>query len=195
MHPWKVRKVYGYGDIKDPTLTQDNDEPNARLQASVRDFAAAASGLLTEKYVPLPKQRLHQRLPIRPGKNAAERHWLEGLENIVGETKRDVNLDEKLDEKLRPTLLQRRTAISLAENLDNPARTLALIPIALEKLPDEHAAPAAFAIASRFAKRGQWFLAQELFLYMADKYPYHPLSAEAYRWLIRLNTSGEAAAS
>src|SRR5262249_25502556 len=37
-----------------------------------------------------------------------------------------------------------------------------------------------------------WTLARETYLLMVDRYPAHPLSAEAYRWLIRQNTSGEA---
>src|SRR6266487_1556318 len=31
-----------------------------------------------------------------------------------------------------------------------------------------------------------------MYLYLVDRFPAHPLSAQAYRWLIRLNTSTEA---
>src|SRR5205823_731258 len=37
-----------------------------------------------------------------------------------------------------------------------------------------------------------WDLAREMFLLMADRYPLHPRTAEAYRWLIKHNTSSEA---
>jgi hypothetical protein len=53
-------------------------------------------------------------------------------------------------------------------------------------------APAAFHIADRYAQAGQWELAREAYLLMVDRYPAHPLSANAYRWLIRHNTSSEA---
>src|SRR5262249_7849193 len=85
-----------------------------------------------------------------------------------------------------------RAVLELSENLDDPARTLKLVPIALDKLPDEQAAAAAFAIAGRYAERGQWYLAQEVYLYLVDRFPADPLSASAYRWLIGLNTSSEA---
>ena len=51
----------------------------------------------------------------------------------------------------------------------------------------ESLGPAAFAIASQYARLGQWELARESYLLMIDRYPAHPLSADAYRWLIRHN--------
>jgi photosystem II stability/assembly factor-like uncharacterized protein len=187
---WTVRKVYSASDGKRQALKQDNDELKEHLQMSVRDFAASAHSLLNERYAALPKQRMHELLSERSAKETLERHWMEGLDQK--ETRRDIKLDTKTDAKLLETLLQRRAAIALAENLDDPARTLTLIPTALDKLPDDHAAPAAFAIAGRFAERGQWYLAQEVYLYLVDRFPAHPLAADALRWLVRLNTSQEA---
>jgi hypothetical protein len=128
---------------------------------------------------------------LTAGSKGAERHWLEGLDQKVGEARREMKTGPS-DAKLLRTLLERRTVIERAENLDDPAQTLKLVAAALDKLPDEHAAPAAFAIAGRYVERGQWFFAQEIYLYLVDRHPAHPLSAEAYRWLVRLNTSGEA---
>lgn len=192
LQPWQVRKVYAAGAPKGTTLTQDNDEPQPRLQATVREFAADAHALLTPRYQALPAKRSHRLCLNHDGKSGFERHWLQGIEQAVGESKRDVKIDDKSDDNLVRAIVQRRNAVALAENLDDPARTLALVPIQLDKLSDEHAAPAAFAIAGRFVERGQWYLAQEVYLYMIDRCPAHPLSAEAYRWLIRLNTSNEA---
>ena len=45
---------------------------------------------------------------------------------------------------------------------------------------------------SQYARLGQWSLAREAFLLLVNRYPTHPLTAEAYRWLIRHNTSSEA---
>ncbi len=197
--PWTVRKIYGLDDLTSrerklpagPTLTQDNDEPKARLQMSVRDYSIAAHSLLTARYAQLPKERTHHLLTAASTK-ATERHWLEGIEAKVSETKRDLPLDDKADAKLLQALSARRSVIDMAENLDDPARTLSLLPIGLDKLPEEHAALAAFTIAGRYAERGEWYFAQEMYLYLVDRFPGHPLSAEGYRWLIRLNTSSEA---
>ena len=179
-------------------LTQDNDSLNERLQATPREFAAPAHGLLGDHYTSLPKQRTHNLLV---GEINGAKHCLQGLDQKIGESKRDVKIgvserDRKLagyvDTTLMPSLRARRAAIAMAENLDDPDRTLKLVPAALDKLDDEHAAFAAFTIASRYAERGQWYFAQEFYLYLVDRCPAHPLSAEAYRWLIRLNASGEA---
>ena len=39
---------------------------------------------------------------------------------------------------------------------------------------------------------GQWGLAREVFLLLVDRYPTHPRTADAYRWLIRHHCSSEA---
>jgi photosystem II stability/assembly factor-like uncharacterized protein len=191
LEPWQVRKVYGLGEGTGDALRQDNDEARPILEVSVRDFAAAAHGLLTERYTPLPRERMHYLLN-GGNQKTVERHWLEGIKTEAGVNKRDIKINDKTDAKLAQHLAQRRSVISMAENLGDPARTFKLIPQALDELPDEHAAPAAFAIAGRYAERGQWYLAQESYLYLVDRFPAHPLSAEAYRWLLRLNTSNEA---
>jgi photosystem II stability/assembly factor-like uncharacterized protein len=192
LEPWTVRKIFGLGEGKGSALVQDNEEPKQRLRSNARDFAAAAHALLVDTYTPLPKRRTHDLLVGAPGKASVPRHWMEGLEHKVGESKRDVKLDDTTDAKLMQALLDRRSVLDLAENLDDPSRTLKLVPIALDKLPDEHAAAAAFAIAGRYAERGQWYLAQEVYLYFVDRFPADALSAPAYRWLIGLNTSSEA---
>ena len=182
LEPWTVRQVYGLGETDGSAFQQNNDEAIERLQSTTRDYAAAGQALLVNRYTQLPKQRGLHLLAGMPG-NPNEK---------VGESKRDIKLDGKTDVKLLQALAARRGVIEMAENLDDPTRTLKLLPIALDKLPDDHAAPAAFAIAGQFAERGQWYLAQEMYLYLVDRFPAHPLSAEAYRWLIRLNTSREA---
>src|SRR5205085_4654126 len=76
--------------------------------------------------------------------------------------------------------------------LSDPFRLLAQIKPALDRMPDDQAAPAAFAIANQYARIGQWELARESYLLMIERYPAHPLSADSYRWLIRHNSSSEA---
>src|SRR5262249_26280653 len=49
-----------------------------------------------------------------------------------------------------------------------------------------------FALAGHYACQGQWTMAREVYLVMADRYPAHPRTADAYRWLIRFSGSSEA---
>lgn len=191
LQTWQVRKLFGMRDGKSEGLRQDNDEPRPRLQASVRDFAAPAFGMLTDRYMPLPAERTHQLLFGGDAKSTP-RHWLEGIEAKAGVNRRQAQSADSFDEKAAQWLTKRRAVLSMAENISDPARTLQMLAIALDALPDEHAAPAAFAVAGRYAERGQWYLAQEIYLYLVDRCPAHPLSAHAYRWLLRLNASSEA---
>ncbi len=61
----------------------------------------------------------------------------------------------------------------------------------LAKLPDDHAALAATAVATQALRRGRWDLAREAYVFLVDHYPAHPLAAPAYRWLIRHDSSAE----
>src|SRR5262249_36854758 len=101
---------------------------------------------------------------------------------------------DNLGERLR-AIRERRNFQALTELSGNalatPDKILARIGPALERLPEEQAAPAMFAVASRYARAGQWTLAREAFLLMVDRYPAHPLAADAYRWLVRYNSSSE----
>src|SRR5204862_165500 len=62
----------------------------------------------------------------------------------------------------------------------------------LAELPDDQGAPAAHAVARHYARMGQWGLAREAFLLLVDRYPAHPLAADACRWLVQHNSSSEA---
>lgn len=190
LEAWQVRRIYGLGEGKGVMLVQHNETADQRLGASVQDYASTSHAFLTDKYLSLPTQRSHELLV--GDATGPLRHWLDGIESKAGVNKRDIKSDGKADAKLMQVLAQRRAVMSMAESLDNPARTLAMVPKALDELPDEHAAPAAFAIAGRYAERGQWYLAQEMYLYLVDRFPAHPVSAHAYRWLLKLNSSSEA---
>ena len=47
-------------------------------------------------------------------------------------------------------------------------------------------------MANEFVRQGQWELARATYLDLVKRYPLHPLTIEACRWLIRHNASGEA---
>jgi Carbohydrate family 9 binding domain-like len=76
--------------------------------------------------------------------------------------------------------------------LTDPNRLLANLGPMVEKMPEDQGARALHSVGSHFARSGQWMLARETFLVMVDRYPTHPLSIDAYRWLLRHGSSSEA---
>src|SRR5207302_126301 len=117
-----------------------------------------------------------------------------------GQARRELPPVEEEAVKARPAIekavQKRRTLEALIRgdgvDLAKPEQVLAQIMPALNDMPPDHGARAAYALAQQFAQAGQWVLAREAYLMMADRYPNHPLALEAYRWLVRYQSSGEA---
>jgi tetratricopeptide (TPR) repeat protein len=97
--------------------------------------------------------------------------------------------------EMEKALQMRRNLRALAEQpagaLAEPDKLLAQVAPLLDVLPPEQGAPAAFELGRQYARTGQWGLAREIFLLVADRYPAHPLAADACRWLIRHSASSE----
>jgi photosystem II stability/assembly factor-like uncharacterized protein len=190
---WSVTKTYALWDKREQAqVVVDGDEARPQLGASARDFAAAAVALL-QNGRDLPRQRYFRLLESRDADSANAAHLLGGIAlEPGGEARRRLPDDAKPDPDLLKAYKARRQLETLAVNLTNPDRTLAQIGPMLAGLPDDHGAAAALAIGRQYVRQGQWSLAREAFLLMVDRYPAHPLSAEAYRWLIRHISSSEA---
>src|SRR5262249_11738348 len=128
---------------------------------------------------------------------ASHRHMMEGLNLAQGGTaRRKLGPLPERDADFEKAQKARRSLDTLTQGplvgLAKPDQILAQLAPQLDNPPPEMGAPAAFNIANRFVQNGQWELAREAFLLMVDRYPAHPLSANAYRWLIRHNSSSEA---
>lgn len=185
---WKPAKLFALAGTGSATIVQDNQEPHPRLEGSAAEFAFGPANLLKDQPTSLPAQRRFVRLDAEEAPHA---HWLDNLNSQVEEARRKV-VQEELPTAVRQALNERRNLVLLAEKLQDADKVLGVIDPLLAKLSEEQAAPAAFAIANHYARRGQWQLAREAFLLMVDRFPAHPLSADAYRWLIRHNSSSEA---
>src|SRR5207302_8282400 len=113
-----------------------------------------------------------------------------------GLARRNRSALKEADPEVIKAIQARRNLQALAEvppnGLVNGDKLLAQIKPALEKLPDQQAAPAAFAIANQYPRQGQWGLARETLLLLVERYPAHPLAADACRWLTRPDTRSEA---
>lgn len=190
--PWSVKKLYYLWDKNDAQIAQDNSKVQPRLEASAGDFAFTAAEMLVDVAKPLPAQRFYRLVQSSVAGADKQQDMMLGMAMAVGDTRRLGVKEEKLDPELKRALDQGQHLRLMAEKLDDPNRTLGLIAPALAKLPDDVGARTAFAVANQYVRKGEWILAREAFLLMVDRYPSHPLSVDAYRWLVRHTSSSEA---
>lgn len=192
---WKVNRVYIPVEGKSQAhLTLDGGEIQPRLRGSLHDFAKPAADLLHERSVKSPLQRYFRSLS---GGSASLRSLLEGITGATeGVARRTLPPEKELPANLLQALRARQTLEATLDTtetaLAEPGRVVGQLLPLLQSLPHDQGASAAFAVASQLARTGQWQLAQEAFLLMVDRYPAHPLSLEACRWLLRHNSSSEA---
>ncbi len=198
LEPWRVTKVYARWPARSGAeVALDLTKPSNALENTPRDFAAPAAELLARGPTAPPNQCYFHLLEARLDGAANHRTLMEGIPLGRGGTARR---EQEAVTELRPEQLKairdRRTFEMLTEtpagSLTDPSRTLAQIGSVLKGLPVDQAAGAAYALASRYAREGQWILAREAFLLMVERYPAHPRTADAYRWLIRHGASAEA---
>jgi photosystem II stability/assembly factor-like uncharacterized protein len=197
LETWKVSRVFsllpgrGKGDV-----SYDGNELLTRLCGTPRDFTAALTGLLGEPSGVSPTQRFFRLVKDNLSGVGGPQHLMSGLELRAEQgARRSLGEAQPPDEKLVKAMQTRRQLEAFADNpvkgLTDPDKLLADLGRALEKLPPDQGAAAAFALARHHARAGQWMLAQEMFLTLVNHYPTHPLAAEAYRWLVQHNTSSE----
>jgi photosystem II stability/assembly factor-like uncharacterized protein len=196
--PWKVSKAYCLWEPRRAAeVTLDLTEVRPRLEASARDFAAPAASLLGENNTSLPGQRDYHLLSSRLAGAVAHRSLMGGIDLAPGkEARRELPAAADLKPEIVKALRARRSFELLTDGasagLVDPTKTLAQIGPTLAALPDDQAAAAAYAVASHYARQGQWVLAREAFLLLVDRYPSHPRAVDAYRWLMCHSGSSEA---
>ncbi len=195
LRPWQAKKLAARLEFrgKESIFVSANESGN-RLQTTPCDFAATASRLLSD--APLPTLRAYALLDCRLDGAANNRDLMGGvLLAPGGEARRKLDDVKELSVELRRALDTRRNLQALAEargGLTDGNKIVSQLVPALASLPDDQAAAAAFHLGEQFARSGQWMLTREIYLLMVDRYPAHPLTADACRWLIRHGSSSEA---
>ncbi|GIW82296.1 MAG: hypothetical protein KatS3mg105_4103 [Gemmatales bacterium] len=192
----KPTKLYGLWHQADGAhVSLDPEQISLRLGATYRDYTAEAFSLSGGS---VPKRiRYFRLLDSRLAGADKHRDLMEGTRLAPGGTaRRDIAPLTELSQGIAKSIRQRRNLQALADHpvaqLADPQKMLAQLGPAFEQLPDQQASEAAFAIGKRYVELGQWTLAREVFLLLVDKYPGHPRAADAYRWLVRYNSSSEA---
>jgi photosystem II stability/assembly factor-like uncharacterized protein len=195
LEPWQPSKLYALTDNKGTGVVALNlTEISPMLQASPREYVSGPLALLSDRGAPV--ERAYRLLAGVDGA-AQHRHLLQGCDLAQGGVaRRTLTPTKEPPDELLQALRQQATLRTLAEappsQLTDPNRLLGQLGPMLEKLPDDVAARTAHTVAAQLARNGQWTLAREVYLMLAERYPAHPLTAEAYKWLIRLGSSSEA---
>jgi photosystem II stability/assembly factor-like uncharacterized protein len=198
--PWSPKKLYALLEKPDPAAVKlPLCEAKPRLGDCPRDFALAAGRLVADR-PQAPDERYFSLLATRLDATG-DANLFDGI-NLArgGQARRDLPpIDEetkKAEPQIAKAVQKRRTLEALARGespeLGKPEQVIAQLAPALKEMPGDLGARAAFALADQYARAGQWVLAREAFLVMADQFPNHPLTLDAYRWLVRYQSSSEA---
>ncbi len=197
LEPWKASKLYGRcdGHTEGP-VSLDLTVVSGPLETTPREYAEVASAYLGDEAGVIPAKRSYHLLAANmPG--AEEHHDLmQGVELAPGGLARRPLAATEASPALVKAIHQRAALQTLAESpiaeLTDSEKLLSQIGPMLADMPDDMAGRAAFAVGAQYAREGQWNLARETFLMMVDRYPAHPRTPDALRWLIRHNCSSEA---
>lgn len=197
LEAWKPTKLYCLAHRGKGHVSLDLTAVQPLLEASVAEFAAGPASLLAEASVSMPNQRHYRLVESSLADAAGHRDLMQGTNVAAGGlARRTVPLANEIGPDATKAIRQRANLRAMVEapakGLVDPNQLLAQIGPMLADVPEDHAVRSMHAVASHFARAGQWGLAREAYLLMADRYPAHPLTLEAYRWLVRHNSSSEA---
>jgi photosystem II stability/assembly factor-like uncharacterized protein len=206
LKPWEVKKLYGVigsdGDKALPEqVTLDATRPLPRQGDTIHDIAEEAAALLFDTPARLPNVRAFHLRESRLPDAGKHQQIMDGISLAHGGTARrklpglSASDLAAIDERAKAAQTKRNIAALANDDfkgLGGPDRMLGQFGSMLKSLPVDQGASAAYAVASNLAKSGQWHLAREAFIAMVDRYPSHPLSLDAYRWLARYSSSSEA---
>lgn len=197
--PWAGRKLLATLDKADPTAVNvDVALPRPRLGDSARDFALPAYRLWSETARKVPGYRL---TATRLEDTTGQLKFFDGIALAPGGAARRelvplTDKDEAKHAELAKALEERRNVQAVidghAGSLAKPEQALAQLLDAVKKLPANDAGKALYCAGTGFVHNGQWFMAREAYLLLLDRYPAHPLTLDAARWLVRFQASSEA---
>jgi photosystem II stability/assembly factor-like uncharacterized protein len=197
LEPWSAKKMFAtLNALSSTAAVVRAGELRRRLGRAPRDFAAPAFNLLADQPTELPE---HRSFRLIAG-NLPAHDLMAGITLAPGGVARRASPVDEPDPdrlaELESSMRDRRNLQALSRpdwgKLTDSAALLAQIGPVLSKLPADQGAAAAFSLANQYVQSGQWHLAREAYLLMAEKFPGHPLSADAFRWLVRYHASSEA---
>lgn len=190
-----AKKLYApAADTPDAVAKYDLTAFSRELTDSPRDAAEPFAGLVPG--CATPDRQCFRLLSHRL--KGAENHaaLTDGLDLAEGGTARRKKPDPSpavallLGDREKAGKLRRELEF-LATAPGDPEKMLVHVARTVPEMPDDMAARTAVGLGKRFAADGRWTAAREMFALVAEKYPAHPESAEAFRWLARFYSSSE----
>src|SRR5262249_40388387 len=158
-------------------------EPSLVLGETPRDVGMKAASMLCDRPREFPNQRSFKLLESAIPDAAKHTDLMQGIVLAAGGTARrparGIDPGPAHQEEIRRQLREKRNLLAIGEIIATakPAEAQAhfarMGPL-LAKLPDEAGASAVSALAHKYIRAGQWNLAREAYLLMADRYPAHP---------------------
>lgn len=198
LEPWGGRKLLVTLDKADPTAVRaDVTSPLPRLGDSAQGYAATAARLWGNE-CSVPAFRL---VATRMKDVAGQTKVFDGIALAPGGAARReqavlTGKDEAARTELQKAHEKRRHVQAVIDGqagpVANPEQALAMIGNAVRDLPPADAGKALYTAATAYARAGNWGMAREAYLLLLDKYPGHPLTLDAARWLVRYQASSEA---
>jgi photosystem II stability/assembly factor-like uncharacterized protein len=192
LSPWQAVKLYAISGAK-AHVSVDLTRISSRLQGTIRDCASEAAEQLSVPALPAIR---HYRLVASTLPDASQhKHLMQGSE-LGGIDRRPVAPAVTLSKDVEKALRLRQTLTVLSETrptqLADPDRLLGRADLMLKSMPYTMAARATWSLARSYIERGQWDMGRQLLLLLVDRYPRHPLAADALHWLVLDNASSEA---
>ncbi len=177
----------------------EHGELSPRSGRSVAEMAAAARGLLSDRFAPPPPTLGFRLLVDRLPQERGTRDFFAGIVLAARSDARRglVAMSDASLDRLRHTTETRRNLQAIlgqANRSDGEAgRWLAEVGQFTQSLDAASASELLFQLAWRYYLSGRWDLAAETFEMIATRYPDSPLAAASLVWLVQYYSSSEAA--
>ncbi len=199
LQPWSAKKLYALSlDPKTAAVKMDTGAFNNRLNDSPKDYAETPTRVLAGDGA-VTDRRCFVLVAHRVQGAEAHANLMEGVSLAPGGTARRkiaMTYDPTAAAEKQKAVQSRRNLEALANFGDNELagadKLMGSLAAELKKMPDDVAARTAFAVGNRLARDGKWVEAREVFGILTANYPGHPLSIEAFRWMVRYHASTEA---
>lgn len=195
IEPHQPGRLYARDDAsKDAVVRHASADVGPRLGETFADTAEAAMAHWREEYARPEPTAAFVLLDAKDEKAETDKRLLVASPDPAG--RRQVRpIDEEQSAMTREQVEKKRNFLAMTERggeMVKPEQLLASIRETAASLDPPSAGRLIFQLARRYVESGQWELASDLFEHLVEAMPQHPLSIEAYCWLIAFQSSGEA---
>jgi photosystem II stability/assembly factor-like uncharacterized protein len=203
LKPWSAKKLYATSDCRSNrrhVLRFVTTEPMNRFGESAQELASRAAELLGET-VEIPAERGYTLRASTIAGASEHLNVMDGTTLAHAGTARRPQVAMTPDqipglEEQAKLMQTKRNILALARSdlkgLGGADQLMGQLSSMLKDMPIDEGGRTLYAVARSQVQSGQWQLAREAFELMIKRYPGHPLTVQAYRWLAAYSSSSEA---